>query len=289
VKDLDLAMIGREHAVVINVTKQDKAKLHIFKLDFQNNQITAVAHVNTGAVEQKHVAIATAYENVIVHTVNQTDLAIRAHIYSGIFDSISYQPKSGEMLEGVVILDIATVKKIDFSQPDYASTYYMVAAAVRHNHLVVFSWEIHPDGTLTYMGEIDAGREAAEELLLPSEADWEHGSIAASYWMSHPGFVIVGKGVGREVRNESGSWEKTAKGLKILYGYILDDGRPTLESSNLVGSGHSDAMRMLDVSGGLSLGDEGPGVVSAHKTKDDYVQLIFWKFEDHYRATRWAD
>ncbi len=115
----------------------------------------------------------------------------------------------------------------------------------------------------------------AEDYLLGPEKSWERASIAPLYWKNSTGFVITGKGAGRTVRNTDGDWKSSAKGLKVIYGTILDDGRVTMESSNLTGSGDSDALRMLDVTGFF-----GGGAVTASKTEDDYLTLGYWASQD---------
>jgi hypothetical protein len=89
-----------------------------------------------------------------------------------------------------------------------------------------------------------------------------------------PGFAIVGKGIAKEIRRIDGTWSRTTKGLKLIYGYILPDGTLTLESSNVVGSGDEDAMNTLDAA------PVNQGIITAHQTKDDDFQLIYWKFHN---------
>jgi hypothetical protein len=228
------------------------------------------------------VKVTTANGNVIVASTKKN---YGVDLYIGNFQNNRYRYKSKKWLKNIELIDITAVKKIDYSKPDNASKYYLIVAGKErsaHRHLVLYSYEITVNRTLFYKGKIKLKREEAEKLLLASEAGWEHGSINPAYFENRSGFVITGKGVGREIRNKEGKWQKTRKGLKILYGYVMDDGRPTLLSSNLSGARESEAASMLDVSHNLR-----SGVVTAEKSRDDYLQLIFWKYKDNYKDFRW--
>jgi hypothetical protein len=171
---------------------------------------------------------------------------------------------------------------------------YLVAVTKQQGYLNVSSYEISSDGDLgmeNVFHTIDG-----EEYLVGREADYERASISAFNHIKG-GFVIVGKGVAREIRNEDGEWNKTTKGLKIVSGYILDDGRPSIISSNVLGSGESSAMSMLDVTGYMNDGFF-HGVISAHKTKDyggilgmgskNFLELTFWHYRNPYKDQTWS-
>ena len=136
--------------------------------------------------------------------------------------------------------------------------------------------------------------------MLGDECDYERASISSTTWDDKPGFVVVGKGRANSIRQTNGRVRKTDKGLKILLGYILTDGRPTIESSNVYGTGASSAMGMLDVSGLLNDGTR-IGVVTVNRTRNYsiipdwwvlgvfakyYLHTIFWQYRDPFKAVK---
>jgi hypothetical protein len=68
----------------------------------------------------------------------------------------------------------------------------------------------------------------------------------------------------------------------VLYGTLLPDG-PTLLTSNVFGSGSDKAMTMLDVTGTV-VSDGLQGVVTAHKTDQGKLNLLFWKYHDSLKT-----
>jgi len=283
VEELDLTIVNQKYAAVIFRGHHEKNRLAIFELDFSAPKIRLLCNEIVSEELYDHsIGITTAYEDILVYVAQySTGWRLASESWTGSarqFHSVT-SIRADEKL-----LDMTAVKRLDYSQPDYIGGYYVVAVTKEGRHLRIYSWEVTPDGMLTLRGQIDTVD--GEDYLVGREADWERASISSLYWKNRPGFVIVGKGVAREVRDVDGDWQQSAKGLKVLYGYIMDDGHPTIESSNVTGSGDPSAMRMLDVSGGIAY-DSGLGVVTAHKTKDDYLMLVYWHCRDDFERYRW--
>lgn len=287
IEELDMTIFSSNYIAIEIRTKEEKNKVLIFEIDFNNNKfIEKQNKVVSDELYDHSIGITSAYNNFIIYYKQRAnDWRFVCEEWSGNQLQFKYLTT---LHENEKLLGLTTVKKLDLSQPDYASAYYLVAVTRKDSYLRIYSWEITKEGRLIEKGKFDTRN--AEHYLFARQADWERASIKAVYWNNKPGFVIAGKGVACEVENKSGEWEKSAKGLKVLYGYIMKDGRPTLESSNVIGSGNDDAMTMLDISKSINHGHGGNlGTLTAHKTKDNHLMLVYWTFEDIFKSNRWND
>jgi hypothetical protein len=133
--------------------------------------------------------------------------------------------------------------------------------------LLLYSWEITNEGALMYRGEYNT--RDGNQYLTPFEYDYDNLSIKplmnkTKMFDDGPGFVIVGRGAvwagfdknekdDELIRTE---FKHSEKGLKVVYGQIMDDGRPSIMSSNYAGSGESDEAELCDVSEDVSWSDK---------------------------------
>lgn len=311
VKELDMTLLDKNHVAVIFRTSNDADRVRIFRID--SNSINSVHNeLVTDEVYDNRVRITAAYNRIIVYSRQHSS---GWRLTSGEWDGNNLVTRAITSIQQSELLDMTTVSS--------GGKQYVVAITKRDAYLSVYSYELLSDGTLTYKGEFNTVD--GEQFLVGREGDYERASVSTFTHDNKTGFVIVGKGVARELRNEDGpflvvkwvlgailhvarelgrvmkfdeySWKKTPKGLKIVYGYILEDGRPTIVSSNVLGSGESSAMRMLDVTGHMTDGIF-HGVISAHKTKNyggvlgmwskNYLGLTFWQYRDPYQDQRWS-
>jgi len=317
VKDIDLAVINHDNFAVFLRTRRDKDRLYIFKIDFANNQLhQQYSGVVNNVTYSDNLGITTAYKDILIYTYQQEGgwhLASYKWDGNSLEDKYQYQYQSdGHRTQKLIgITTVRDAKEVNDEYPD--GKQYVISVISQYQrgnnaspaqdvplpwYITVYSHLVRSDGTLEYKGSINTtGKYEGEKLLTPREGDWEYGSVKSFYANSRiPGFAICGKGVGREMRDRNGDWVRTPKALKIVYGYLLPDGRPTLEASNLAGSGKNSAMKMLDVTSTMSDGI-GRGVVTVNKTKryggflglfgSYYMTLRYWKFHDNYQDMRW--
>jgi len=289
VKQVDMTLIGKEHVAVIFRTKRDKDKIRIFKIDLNSSTINPVSTHDAGDKPfNKNLKITSVNKDIVIYSRHYS---YGWKLISKIWNGTSFEFADESTAHISNLLDITTVER--------DGAYYIVAVAMKEGYLILYSWKIstvagvygrfHPTG--------EFHTKNGEEYLVGREADWKGASISSFYPMSKKGgFVIAGKGIGRMVQNDHGDWKKTPKGLKIVYGHIMDDGRPTVVASNLTGSGESSAMRMLDVTGQVTNGSNN-GVITAHNTKKyggilglfckRYLGLTYWEFYDPFSDHRW--
>ncbi len=286
IRDLDITLVGKDLVVVYFATRHAGTRIKVFKLDLQTGAIRPLVGFLAAGANQKTVAIAAAHNNVVVYPIVPEGIPSKYYLCSAVLSGSNHAIKSRYPLADGKVLDITSVKKNNDPRSDNQATFYIIAAVVKNDYLSICAWEVKPDGRLVYTGQFDTKN--GEKYLIGREAGYERASITSVDWKDRPGFVIAAQGIGREVRYESGRWLRSAKGLKIIYGYIMKDGRPTIECSNLAGSGNSDDAGMLDIAGPVGSGHTF-GVVSAHKTADDHLQLIYWKFRDDFEKHRWSD
>lgn len=275
VKEIDMALLGNNHVAVIFRTRNDNDRIRIFEIKNTINPVYNSQVANE--VFDKRIKVTTSNN----HVVYSRQHASGWRLHCSVWDGNSLVDKAITSLQHSEMLDITTVPS--------GGRQYLVAVTKQEGYLRIYSYEILSDGTLPYKGEfhtIDG-----EKILVGREADYDRASISSFTYANKAGFVIVGKGVAREIKRSNGDRKKSAKGLKLLYGHILDDGRPTIVTSGVLGSGESSAMRMLDVTGHMSDGNF-HGVVTAHKTKKyggflgigakHYLNLTFWQYRDPY-------
>ena len=277
VRQLDMNIMGDKYIVVMFRSVRNKNRIRMFKIDFTNKKIKDInvaTFANGDEISNGRVRITTAYKNIIITSAQKGN---RFGLYSKRWTGSYLENRGVSSLTTGTLLDITTVRKLDYSEADNVSKYYAVAAINKNGYLTVMSWEINPDGRLKYRGEFNS--RDGENYLVGREANYNRASISSSYYRFKPGFVIAGKGVALEIRDKKGVWRKTKRGLKVVHGMIMDDGRPSIVSSQPLGSGDESAMRMLDVSGNVTDGRIG-GFLTAHKTKDDHLVLSFWKNKD---------
>lgn len=284
VEELDMAIFSQKYIAVSFLTNQDREKLMVFEIDFQNGEIKDIMNKTvSSALFNNSNSITTAYNDMIIFQEQFEDgWRIASHKWTG--STTEFKHNTGQKRTERV-LDLQIIKKADYSQPDYIGSCYVIAVTEDEGRLGLWSWEVDRDGKFDYRGMLDL-REG-EKYLLGREVGWELASISPFYWLGRPGFVIAGKGVARVVKNDDGDWAESDKSLKLLYGYILEDGRPTIESSSVIGSGDDSAVEMVDVTGGINYDGENRGVLIAHKTKDNHLMITFWDFNDKFKNTRW--
>lgn len=292
VQELDMTLMDKEYVAVLFRTKHDKDRIRIFKIDFNSNTINPVStHDASDEPFDNNLKITSVNNDIVIYSVHYSDgWKLGSYIWNG--TSLVY--KCASTLHNDKLLDITTVEKDD--------RYYIVAAALKDGYLILYSWEVNTSqadvtyyGTFSFKGQFLTKN--GEEYLVGKESGWERASISSFCPIGkNGGFVIAGKGIGRTVQNKHGDWEVTPKGLKIVYGYIMDDGRPTVVASNLTGSGEASSMMMLDVTGRVTNGSRF-GVITAHKTKNyggllflgvkQYLGLTYWEFYDPFSDHRW--
>ena len=300
--EVDVTILDRNIIAVLFKTRHDKSRLRLFRVDFSVNKIIPLENILVGGNDpwKVLVSISTAYDNIVVFPL--TEAEGRWKVFYLV--SMKWNGASLEQVSKVRVPDLADIegggyggmnRLFDIATIKKGSKWFVVAVARKHSKLVIYSWEIKIDGTLVFISEFSTN--SAEDYLIgPETSEFGSASIASTTWDDKPGFVIVGKGVGRAVKNKYGNRTWTDEGLKIIFGYLLEDGRATIESSNLYGSGASSAMKMLDVSGLISDGKR-TGVVSVNKTKNyggflglwasNYLDLIFWEYRDQFKDHRW--
>ena len=308
VRDVDIASLGDGAVAVVYISKRKDTKLAVFRVNFTANAIEEIdtATVNGSPEVYYDASVTVAFGNVIVFPSVETDGGQwRYFINSYRWQSGMLHPVSKLEIEELAcsrdgsvsavarliqsrVFDLVSVKTLDYTKPDYAGAYQIVAAASQALRLAVFSWEVQASGTLVYKGTFWANRDDAEAYLVGSEAAWTTASISAFYGEDRSGFVIAGRGAAREVRDTAGKWQQSAPGLKVVYGHVTDTGLPTIETSNVFGSGDDDDVRMSDMASGLAPGGENPGVLTVHKSKDGYLIAIFWEYRDDFDARRWG-
>ena len=284
VENLDMAMLDDGNVVVLFRNHKGRHVLRHFGIDYTGDN-PSIALRDTLELAQKSydegVAIASAFGNILIYNV-PTSKGFK--IETAIFDDGEIRRVDGtDDISKNELLDLATVKRFDPDNPNSAEGYSVVAVGRNSdNYLWVRTWVLSPNGRLAAPKTLDTS--AAEDYLLGRESDWEHASIRPVYWFGRPGFVIAGKGAAREVY--TGSWETSAKGIKLLYGYVLPTGAPTIESSSVIGSGKSHAGRSIDVTTGVSHQSKW-GVLLAHRSYDDKLYTSYWQFRDKFEGLRW--
>lgn len=284
VENLDMAVLDDGNFAVLLRNRKEKHVLRHFHIDYSGDT-PSIALRDTREIAQKSydegVAIASAFGNVLVYNI-PTSKGFK--IATAILDDGKIRRVDGtDDISKNELLDLATVKRFDPANPSLPKGYSVVAVGRNSNdYLWVRTWVLSPNGRLGAPRILDTT--AAEQYLLGRESDWEHASIRPVYWSGRPGFVIAGKGAAREVY--TGSWKTSAKGIKLLYGYILPTGYPTIESSSVIGSGKSGAGQSIDVTTGV-LNQSDLGVVLAHRSYDDKLYTSYWQFRDKFEGLRW--
>lgn len=303
VPNLDIVMMNQAHVAVLFETKDYHPRLRLFRIDFSAGKLIPITNSDVSGDTTQYASVATsAYGNVIVAPIAETDgSAIRFFLTSQKWNGQQFEAVSKILIPNMTfswesvahgfsaneILDVVTIRRLDLSQPNNTAAYFVLLAGVKDGYLVLYSWEAKSNGSLDYKGAFDT--HYAADYLLGPELGWERASLAPLYWQNDSGFVLVGKGVARTVMTKDGSWKMSdGRGLKVIYGQIDEKGLPTIASSNVIGSGEEDALEMLDVTGSVSMPGHF-GVVTAHKTYDDYLSLNFWECMDDFRNFRWSN
>lgn len=276
-QELDLCILNGNLIVVGYKTRHNRNKIRVFKIDFNNSKIIDLgvniqASGDTEVIDR--VKITTAYNNIVLCS---------SQLNSNLF-SITSKRWNGSSLENAgttsrikgKLLDMTVTKRSVFSREErrMVDTYYLVGVVKFNDFLKLHSWEIQESGYPVYRGDFDT--KYGESYLVSRESDFERASIAPNNSQYLPGFIIAGKGVGMEVRSEDGDWNKTAKGLKVIYGYIMEDGRPTITDSQPFGSGSNNSIQMVDITAGGLINNDDWGFLTAHKTKDEHLMLVYW-------------
>lgn len=280
--EIDMTLVDNNHVAVIYRTRHNKDRVRVFKIE--DNQLSPVYNeLITDENYDDNIHITSAYNNLVIYTKQYSS---GWRLKSARWNGNNLEHKSISSIQYNELLDMTTVES--------NGKYYVLIAVKNEGYLKASSYELMPDGALTYKGDFDT--KYGTSYLVGKEADYERASITDFKLDNKAGFVIVGKGVAREIKDSEGDWKKTDKGLKIVYGRLINE-KPSIETSNVLGSGESSAMSMLDVSGHISDGGF-HGVLSAHKTKtqdcflglfwcEQYLGLTFWQYRDAYQDQRW--
>ncbi|MFX1563920.1 MAG: hypothetical protein ACFFDP_11515, partial [Promethearchaeota archaeon] len=83
------------------------------------------------------------------------------------------------------------------------------------------------------------------------------------------------------------------KGLAILYGAVMEDGKPTLMDWTCLGAGNEDTVKMVDVCGEVSYEGQYQGIVTATKDRKDGLYLVYWcsgldfRLDENLRQNPW--
>ena len=306
VEDIDVEILDRKWIAVLVRNRHEKHVIRFFRIDFGTPSITKVSNVlvsehpyhrRTG----HRIGLATAYRDVLIYSEESSDgwrLATGRWTGSELVTLSETTSHSNETLLG-----ITTVKKLDFTQPDHASGYYLVAVTRKWSsgYLQIHSWSVTPSGNFAFEQVFDTS--TADQFLVGREAHWERASITPVYWKNRPGFLIAGKGVARDVWHEDDYRYKSAKGIKLVYGYIMCDGRLTIESSSVIGNPRKEIVSDREIPGGLTIRYREPGrmvdvapvmtdagrmgAVSVHSDVDKRLRVVYWRFHDKFRQQRW--
>jgi hypothetical protein len=273
VKDLDITMMDNNHLAVSSINRRDRTYLDIFRIDPESNTINHLLRKRAGGAGQKNTSITSVFDNIIAYPSRDPYLPSQSYLYTGTLESNDLTVLSRSPLDAGTILDIATIED------------HVVAVGIKNDHLMIYSWKVNHNGELDFKGQFHVIHDRAEDNLLGSEAGWEAATVSPVSWEDRAGFIIAGNGAARELRNVNGTWIKSAKGLKVVYGYVMDDGRPTIESSTVTGSGLQSSIGAFDITESISSGDS-PGILTAHRTHDNTLKLVLWTFRDNLGRIR---
>ena len=305
VEDLDMVLVGEGNVALILRNRDEKHVLRLFHIDFSTPVIRHVLKKTVSENPYDHyIAVASAYTNVLLYNKQSPDgYRIATEILR---DGTFHAADQTALFKDETLFDITTIKRLDYTKPDHASGYYIVAVGKHRydGYLFVRSWFVSQTGTLLNEKQFNTAK--AEEYLLGREFAWQRASVKPVYWKGRSGFVIAGKGVARMAYKNvtvcdylpsgqidinscqtSEKWIGSSPGVKVIYGYIMRDWRPTIESSSVIGSGDSNDGEMVDVTNWISDGDDEPGVVTVHKSSDDRLYAVYWRFRDKFERVRW--
>ena len=298
-QDIALNLISPNQCVVSFITKSNRLRTRSFHINTIRQEISSSANIEIAAnvIADGQLSMARADDYLfILHKGRRMHTIDVVKIEDNELRNIqSYRPASDA---SIAILNLTTIKM--------DNKWFLLAAVTKDGYLGVYSWELRENGQLEFKPPFYTNN--AEEYLLGREADFENATIQPVAFDGKPAFVIAGKGVVREVQAKGkkiegewaweGDWNKSARGLKVIYGYLMPDGRPTLEASHFRGSGDEDAMEMLHITDQVNVGNM-EGIISIHKTRGDdgflgtsinekqYLQLYFWKYRDNFKEFAW--
>lgn len=298
VSELDMSVIdapaetATKNIAVTFLDQHENARVKIFsiRLAGSTGTIAPVAAVNAddkNIKSRSRIAVETAYDNIVLQAgTHDTQSGLSFSIVSKIFNPTSHALSNGSKvtIKQATLLDIKTIKPI---RP--GDKWYLVSAYARNvpvsqpgkGELIVEAWEIQPSGQLISKGVFSA----KPETLMGYEWGWTRGSLSRASFNGRQTFVLVGKAIARVAAKitdgKLDGMSQSALGMKVVYGEITADGRPTLRTSNVFGSGKDDAMTMLDVSGVVPMG-RGLGVVTVHKTDQDRLNLVSWIYRNDF-------
>ena len=284
-EDIDMTIIDRDYVAVVFRGEQEHHRLAIFHVNFAEPSIDLLYNeIISQNLHDHSIGIETAHKNILVSIAQDSNgWRLTSFRWDGYqlqhIGTTTSKHTNGQLLDFTIVKK----RKQDYLHLDDVGGYYAIAVTKKDDYLRIHSWEVTADGILNSKGQFNT--KDGEHYLIGREADWERASVVGVDWKLRPGFVIVGKGAARTVY-KNGEWQKSEKGLKVIYGYIMDDGRPTIESSDVIGSKEGSGISMLDVSG-IDNGD-GSGIVIAHKTKDDHLLLTSWNFQDKFERLRFT-
>ncbi len=301
-REIDLSVIPNKRAFVATKTRHGHDRILVLDIDLASEHLAMKGNIRVSADPQDRKAFVTALSE---------DLIVYTHNWQNGWRLLSQRWDGSSLVDFKILRAMSQHKVLALTGLSKGARNFAVMAHTDDDNLRVESFEVADDGSCASYGNINTDDTERYGYLLGFEGGWERASIAPLH--TPPGmsrtdgqFVIVGKGNARAVRQKDGSLREAkktprflhgpAKGLKVLYGYVMEDGQCTLEMSNLFGSGEGSGMRMLDVAGPITDGSA-YGVVTVHKTHkyggifgfwaSQYATLIFWPYNDLYGAQRW--
>lgn len=258
-QEVDLCVLSNRFACVTYKTPADRARIKVYDLRDLAEVTDLAAEFDEGGYQRNDVdgvvLIAEAWSDVIINGY-QTDGRLR--LFSRRLQDMGHPSTADLYGEPNAPAEMTTV---------FAHDRYFLVVAMQSAYrqiLTLNSFEILPTGELVPRGEQKLS--FVDDLLLRSAGRFERMRMSRISLGSDDSFVLAGK-----------SRVASGKGLVVIYGEVVADGRATARDWNCLGGGDDDSVQMVDVSGEAS-SSAGPSVVTVTKSKNDAPQLAQWRF-----------
>lgn len=285
--DVDILTVGSKgFPVVLFKSKSDINRLVVYSYERERgfSQLTPGINVQEGTQKNDKEVHLTAIGNLVVYSAydsSNSSYRLYTRKWTGRHLSAPIPTGAADRIQGE-LLDIKalTAKK---------GCRYIIAAYKRNDGILgVSAWQVAQDGSLGAKKDLITSLQ--NSYRVPTEMQYARAKIVSlsrqrgyEPLMRDSAFAIVGHGVAA-VSFKDGQVKLNDKGLKVLFGRVLPNGWPTLESFSLAG-GHK-MSSALDGVGPIC--DLGCGLVSVHKAGNNRLNVLYWQYEDPYRSTRWS-
>jgi len=286
--DVDVLAVGsKRYPVVLFKSKSDIDRLLIFSYKAEKGfrQLTPGINVQEGTQKNDKEVHLTTIGDLVVYSVYdsiRSSYRLYTRRWTGRHLSAPIPTAIGDEIQGELLdIEALTAK---------GGCRYVIAAYKRNDGVLgVSAWHVGQDGSLG--AKKDLITSLKNNYRVPTEMDYVRAKIVSlsrqrgyEPLIRDSAFAIVGRGVAA-VSFKDDQAKLNDLGLKVLFGRVLPNGKPTLESFSLAG-GHKMSSALDGVGPICVLG--GCGLVSVHKAGSKRLNLLYWQYNDPHRATRWS-